>query len=184
MSIGLGTANARAAQASWGWIFAFGAILAILGVIALGNVVDATLVTTAFIGLLLAGGGIVTLIGAFVAGGSLGRRLIDIAIGLLYVLIGLAVFADPFKGAIALTLLIAIMLIIQGALRIYAALAAHLPYRGLNIVLGVINILLGAWLWSGIPTTGVAIGFFVGLGLLFGGISWMVAGWAMRSARA
>jgi uncharacterized membrane protein HdeD (DUF308 family) len=177
-----GARDMRAAQGAWGWIFAFGAVLAILGVIALANVVDATLVTTTLIGILLAIGGLVQIIGGLLTGPTLTRRLIAAAIGVLYLALGLAIIADPFKGTIALTLLIGIGFIIEGALRIYAAFADDRPYRGLHVVLGAITILLGIWLWTGIPTSGVAIGFFVGFSLLLGGISWMVAAWALRSA--
>jgi uncharacterized membrane protein HdeD (DUF308 family) len=46
---------------------------------------------------------------------------------------------------------------------------------------GVINLLLGLWLWSGIPVSGVAIGFFVGFELVLAGIVWIMGGWMARS---
>ena len=46
---------------------------------------------------------------------------------------------------------------------------------------GVINLLLGLWLWSGIPVSGVAIGFFVGFELVLAGIVWIMGGWMSRS---
>ena len=44
------------------------------------------------------------------------------------------------------------------------------------ILLGVLNILLGIWLWTGIPLSGIAIGIFVGLQLLVAGMAWIIAG--------
>ena len=45
----------------------------------------------------------------------------------------------------------------------------------------MINVLLGLWLWSGIPVSGIAIGFFVGFELLLAGIVWIMGGWMSRS---
>ena len=42
-------------------------------------------------------------------------------------------------------------------------------------------IILGGWLWSGIPMSGVAIGFFVGLQLLIAGVVWIALGLMARS---
>ena len=166
----------------WKWFVGFGVVLVILGAIALWNVVDATLVTTIFIGWLLVLGGIVQIIGAFATSGSMGGRVLMGVVGILYAIVGLNIVADPLKGAVALTIVIAIVLIVEGIIRLFAAFNEATPQRGLVAVLAVINILLGLWLWSGIPTTGVAIGFFVGLQLVLAGIVWIVGGFAARSA--
>src|SRR5262245_35828670 len=174
--------DAGAARAGWGWLMAFGVILAVLGVICLVNVVDASLVTAALVGLLLALGGVVEIISGFLGGGSGTRRVIHIVVGILYLIVGLWVFAEPIKGVIALTLLIAIMLIAEGILRIWWAVTEHPEWRWLHVGLGIITILLGFWLWTGIPVSGIVIGFFVGLSLLMAGITWMALAWAVRSA--
>lgn len=166
----------------WKWFVGFGVVLVILGAIALWNVVDATLVTTIFIGWLLVLGGIVQIIGAFATSGSMGARVLMGLVGILYAIVGFNIVADPLQGAVALTIVIAIVLIVEGIIRLFAAFNEATPQRGLVAVLAVINILLGLWLWSGIPTTGVAIGFFVGLQLLFAGILLIVGGFAARSA--
>ena len=166
----------------WKWFVGFGVVLVILGAIALWNVVDATLVTTIFIGWLLVLGGIVQIIGAFATSGSMGVRVLMGLVGILYAIVGFNIVADPLRGAVALTIVIAIVLIVEGIIRLFAAFNEATPQRGLVAVLAVINILLGLWLWSGIPTTGVAIGFFVGLQLLFAGILLIVGGFAARSA--
>ena len=166
----------------WKWFVGFGVVLVILGAIALWNVVDATLVTTIFIGWLLVLGGIVQIIGAFATSGSMGLRVLMAVVGILYAIVGLNIVADPLQGAVLLTVVIAIVLIVEGIIRLFAAFSEATPQRGLVAVLAVINILLGLWLWSGIPTTGVAIGFFVGLQLLFAGILLIVGGFAARSA--
>ena len=169
-------------RSRWKWFVGFGVVLVILGAIALWNVVDATLVTTIFIGWLLVLGGIVQIIGAFATSGSMGARVLMAVVGILYAIVGFNIVADPLQGAVLLTIVIAIVLIVEGIIRLFAAFSEATPQRGLVAVLAVINILLGLWLWSGIPTTGVAIGFFVGLQLVLAGILWIVGGFAARSA--
>lgn len=169
-------------RSRWKWFVGFGVVLVILGAIALWNVVDATLVTTIFIGWLLVLGGIVQIIGAFATSGSMGARVLMGVVGILYAIVGLNIVADPLQGAVALTIVIAIVLIVEGIIRLFAAFSEATPQRGLVAVLAVINILLGLWLWSGIPTTGLAIGFFVGFQLVLAGILWIVGGFAARSA--
>lgn len=169
-------------RSRWKWVVVFGVILVILGAIALWNVVDATLVTTIFIGWLLVLGGIAQIIGAFAASGSMGVRVLLVLVGILYVIVGFNIIADPLRGTVALTIVIAIVLIAEGIIRLIAAFTEEIPQRGLVIVIAVINILLGLWLWSGIPTSGLAIGFFVGFQLLLAGVLWIAAGFAARSA--
>ena len=166
----------------WKWFVGFGVILAILGLIALWNVVDATLVTTIFVGWLLLLGGIAQVIGAFATSGSVGGRALMGVLGVLYVVVGFNIIADPLAGAIALTIVIAAVLIVEGIFRLFNAFSETTPHRGLVALVGVVNILLGLWLWSGIPVSGLAIGFFVGLQLLMAGVVWVIAGFMARSA--
>jgi uncharacterized membrane protein HdeD (DUF308 family) len=112
----------------------------------------------------------------------MGARVLMAVVGILYAVVGFNIVADPLQGAVALTIVIAIVLIVEGIIRLFAAFSEATPSRGLVAVLAVINILLGVWLWSGIPTTAPAIGFFVGLQLLLAGIVWIVGGFAARSA--
>ena len=182
MTTAVASQESDAIGRSWGWLFGFGVILAILGLICLVNVVDATLVTAALIGLLVAMAGIVEIVSAFVGGSTTSRRVIHVVIGVLYLFVGLWVFTEPLKGAIALTVLIAIMLVVDGILRVWWAITEAEQYRVMHVLFGILVILLGFWLWTGIPYSGLAIGFFVGLSLLIAGISWMAIGWTLRSA--
>ncbi len=52
------------------------------------------------------------------------------------------------------------------------------------IVLGIINILLGFWIWTGIPVSGVVIGVFVGIQLLIAGMAWIIAGFSSGPSQA
>lgn len=172
---------AQAIKARWKWFVGFGVVLAILGAIALWNVVDATLVTTIYVGFLLLFAGVMQLIGAFAMPGALGGRVLAALLGVLYALVGFNLVADPLSGAITLTIVIAIVLVADGLIRLWTALSERPRHALLIGAVGVINVLLGIWLWTGIPYTGIAIGLFVGLQLLLAGITWIATGWMARS---
>ncbi len=177
----VGSPDPASAKAGWGWLVGFGIALVVLGIIALVNLVNATLITAAIVGLVLAVAGFVQIIGAFMGSGTGSERILQGVIGILYLIVGIYSFANPVSGAIALTLVIGVMFVAEGIIRIYGAFAWRTEYRWLHVLLGAITILLGVWLITNIPISGLAIGFFVGFGLLMAGFSWIVLGWAVRS---
>jgi uncharacterized membrane protein HdeD (DUF308 family) len=180
MAMFIGVPDPQAIRDRWKWFLGFGFVLAVLGVLALFNAVDATIITTIYVGFLLLIGGVVQVIGAFTGAGTTGGRILRIVLGVLYVVVGFDLVTDPISGTVTLTIAVAIMLIVIGAIRLWAAFTEP-EHRLLLGAIGVLSILLGAWLWSGIPMSGVAIGIFVGLELLMAGISWIVVGWMARS---
>ncbi len=173
--------DAETVRARWKWFVGFGVVLVILGAIALLNLVDATLITTIYVGILLLIGGVMQLVAAFAHSGGLGGRVLQAIVGVLYLLVGFNLIADPLAGAIALTIVIAIVLIAEGVIRLWMAITDRPRHRLLIAAVGVINILLGIWLWTGLPYSGIAIGLFVGLQLLMAGIIWIATGWMARS---
>jgi uncharacterized membrane protein HdeD (DUF308 family) len=160
---------------SRGWLIGLGVVMIILGLVALWNVVDATLVTTVIVGWVLVIAGVMHVVGAF-TGGSTGGRILSALLGILYVVIGFDLVFNPLEGTLALTVAVAIMLLIDGVIRIFTSFSNRGEGWGRMVALGVINILLGIWLWTGIPMSGLAIGFFVGLQLLFVGLTWLMVG--------
>ena len=182
MTAAIGVPNGADLHAKWKWFFAIGLAFVILGLVALGNLVATALVTTLVIGMVMLVAGVVQVFGAFTHEGSTGQRVFSAVLGILYVVVGFDILGDPLGGAIAITIVIALFLLIGGVVRIVSAFVSGGGHRILLFVTGVINIVLGAWLWSGIPVSGVAIGLFVGVDLILGGITWMVLGWNAKSA--
>jgi uncharacterized membrane protein HdeD (DUF308 family) len=181
MTTFVGAPSGDAARTQWKWFMAFGVVLAVVGVIALLNVVDATLVTTVFVGFLLLIGGIAQIVGAFFQGGTTGQRVLQVILGILYVIVGANIVADPLSGAIALTLVLGIVLIASGIVRLVMVLTERPPHTGWLVAAAIISLVLGVWLITGIPYSGVAIGLFVGIELLMAGIVWIVVAWSARS---
>jgi uncharacterized membrane protein HdeD (DUF308 family) len=166
----------------WKWFVGVGVLLVIVGLIALANAVDATLITTVIVGIALVFGGAMQIVGAWAAEGSTGRRILMAVLGVVYIIVGFNLIADPLAGTVALAIVVALFLIIDGVLRIFSALVPETENKVLTIVFGIVMIILGGWLWTGLPVSGVAIGFFVGLQLLIAGVVWILLGLAARSS--
>ena len=104
----------------WGWFLALGILLVILGMVALGSSVFMTLATMVFVGWLLIVGGVLEAAHACSCKGW-GGFFIDLLTGILYVVVGFMVVANPGASAVALTLLIAMFLTFGGLFRIVVA---------------------------------------------------------------
>jgi uncharacterized membrane protein HdeD (DUF308 family) len=101
----------------WGWFVALGVVLLVLGILALGNLLVATLASVFFVGIMMILGTIAQVIHAFRMKGW--GRFFWLLAGLLYGAAGVIAFTDPALAAVALTLLLAVALIASGVLRIW-----------------------------------------------------------------
>jgi uncharacterized membrane protein HdeD (DUF308 family) len=140
---------------------------------------------TAFlVGLLLLVGGLAQIVAAFMMNGSAGMRILTGLLGVLYLWIGANVVAEPLKGVVLLTVVLGISLIVGGIMRLAAAFTGGPGNRLLPTIVGIIDLVLGFWVLTGIPITGLAIGFFLGIELLMAGFLWMFLAWSARKATA
>ncbi len=161
-----------------GWLFfvILGVLLVILGLVALGAPLLATLATGVFIGWMLIIGGVLEVLH------SLWHRrwrgfFLDLLIGVLYAAIGFMVVANPGVAAVTLTLLIAMFLIIGGIFRIVTAVSERFPHWGWMLLNGAISLVLGVMIWRQWPASAVwVIGLFVGIDMLFQGWSLIMLG--------
>ena len=103
--------------------------------------------------------------------------VLDLALGLMLLLY-------PDRGAVALTLLLAAGLIIQGATRIVLHLRAG-PQAGIGgfRLAGILGIVLGGLLWWEWPADSVwAIGLLLGVNLLVGGLAMVALSLTLRGS--
>ena len=100
---------------------------------------------------------------------------LDVALGVLLLL-------DPGQGAVALTLVLAILLIVQGGARVVLGVRGRLPKGTVGFVLsGVLGIVLGGLLWWEWPGDSVwAVGLLLGVNLLMGGLALVMLSLALR----
>lgn len=177
----LATPDAALLRAKWKWFVGLGFALAVLGVVALGHVLGTTLVTTLVVGGVLMVAGVVQFVGVFTHPGGLGQKVLFALLAILYVVVGFNMLTEPLRGVITLTYIVGFYLLTSGVLRIFGAFAGS-GSKGLAIFTGFIDLLLGFWLITGVPVSGLALGFFVGLELVIAGITWMILGWQARKA--
>ena len=114
---GLHQVGLESLRKRWGWFLALGISLVVLGMVALGSSVFMTLATMVLVGWLLIVGGVLEAVHACSCKGW-GGFFIDLLTGILYVVVGFMIVANPGTTAVALTLLIAMFLTFGGIFRI------------------------------------------------------------------
>ncbi len=102
---------------------------------------------------------------------------IDLLTGILYIVVGFMMVANPGTTAVALMVLIAMFLIFGFVLRIAAAASVRYPNWGWVLLHGFVNLLLVILIWRQWPQSrGWGIGLFVGIEMTFNGWSLVVLG--------
>ncbi len=154
---------------NWGWILAYGIMLAITGVFALMN----PMATGLAVGLILAIsffiGGAGALAAAFRDAGWKSKA-VDIVFGILSLLVGLICLANPFGGAISIVWVIGVFFLVSGGFEFVAGLRADHEKFWL-ILLGICDMLIGFWaaFLMGPGAALVTLAILVGIGFLFRG---------------
>ena len=158
----------------WALFFALGIILILLGGMGISASGLVTLASVVFFGWLLIIGGAAVAIHAFWAKRWSGFFL-QLLSGVLYLIVGWILVTRPGIGALTLTLVLAISLVVQGAFRIGVALSTRMDGWGMLLVSGIITLVLGLMIWNEWPLSGIwVIGLFVGIDLIFYGW-WLVS---------
>jgi uncharacterized membrane protein HdeD (DUF308 family) len=177
----LGNVEVHHLRRIWGGLVAFGIALIIVGFAAVGSPVVATFTTVTVFGLLLLAGAVVELVGMVWVRrwGSFFHHLLS---GLLYLFLGIVLLDRPALGAAGYTLLLAIFFVGSGVARIVFALSHRMPGRGWTIVSGAMAVLLGVLIWREWPDSALwVIGTFIGIDLIFNGVTWLMIGLTLRN---
>ena len=170
----------EAIKAHWVWVLALGIILIVVGMTAVGMPFVASLATAVAFGVLLLIGGAAQLAGAFWTRDWSGF-LLTLLMGVLYAVLGLFFVRDPGDAILAMTLLLACVLIVGGLFRIIGSVMYRFPHWGWVLVGGVINLVLGIMIWQQWPFSGLwVIGLFVGIDLIFTGWTWVMLALAVK----
>jgi len=169
---------------NWVWFILLGALLAVCGTAAIvfpPVLVGTSIIVPVVLGVLLMVGGVATIISSFWAGKWSGF-LLQLLVGVLYLVVGYVFTENPFKTALALTLFIAIVFIIVGIFRTTAALVLQFPQWGWALLNGVITFLAGVIIYRSLPEGAFwVIGLLIGLELLFNGWMWIMLALSLRS---
>ena len=167
------------------WVYALlGVLFLLMAAFVFGHLIAASIVSAIFFGAALTVGGAFQVVHAFWERGWGGFAL-SLIVGILYLIGGLWLMANPLATSAALTLFIAAVLLVSGVLRLVLAYRLW-PVGGWMLVLsGIIAILAGLVILAGWPASGlVVLGILLGLDLLTFGLFWLVLALALRELRA
>jgi len=158
-----------------------GIALMFLGVAAIGSSMVATFATVVVFGVLMLLGAIFQVVTAL-WGRSWRGFFLHLLAGVLYLIAGLFMIDNPVEAALSLTFLIAACLLVGGILRIILSVVERFEGWGWVLLNGVISVVMGVGIWRQWPLSGLwVIGLFVGIEMLFSGLSWVMLGLAARS---
>jgi uncharacterized membrane protein HdeD (DUF308 family) len=160
------------------WVCALlGIVLIAAGILVLGDVMIATLLSAIFIGATAIVAGAFEIVHAFWTKGW-GGFAWQIILGVVYVAFGIVLTTQPVTGALALTYVFGLLLVVSGVVRILVGFRKSTGTDWIMLLSGVFGILAGLVILSGWPMTGLwVLGFLLGVDLVFHGIAWFIFAW-------
>jgi uncharacterized membrane protein HdeD (DUF308 family) len=168
----------------WGWFIVIGVILLCLGLLALVYQFFATVFSVYYIAMLLIFAGITQVIHSFQIKG-LGQTALWAVMGVLYIVTGIVSIYNPIIASSALTLMIAILLLVSGTIQIMGALHnRNIPQWGWLLFSGIITFILGLLIVTEWPSNSLwVLGLFLGIDLTFQGWAYISIGIALKSTQ-
>jgi uncharacterized membrane protein HdeD (DUF308 family) len=164
-----------------GWFIAIAVLFILLGIFAIAEPWTAGLGVTLLVGWLLVIGAVAHFIAAFKGGGAR-HVILQVLVGIVYLIGGLYFLTHTIMGVSTLTLLLSGVILAEGVLEV----VAYFRLRSMHgaswlLINGVVTPLLGGLIWFHWPSSSVwAIGTLVGVNLLMTGISRLMLGLAAR----
>jgi uncharacterized membrane protein HdeD (DUF308 family) len=169
----------------WGLFLSEGIILVILGITALLLPAVATFAVTIVIGWVLLLSGVVGLISTFRMRSAPGFWW-SLFSAILAIIAGVILLSWPLSGVVSLTLVLTVFLLFEGVASIMLALDHRRNasgHWGMLLASGIIDLILAAFIFLGLPGTAVWIlGLVVGVNMLFGGSALISMAWHARAA--
>ena len=168
----LQSAVANSLHMHWRLFLTEGIILFILGVLAIVVPPIATIAVEILIGWLLLVSGVVGLIATLRARSApgFGWSLVSAILGIVA---GIVLLGWPLSGALSLTMILTVFLVLEGVVSILYALEHKREISGrwgAMLFSGIVDLLLASIIFAGLPGTAAwAIGLLVGINLVFGG---------------
>jgi uncharacterized membrane protein HdeD (DUF308 family) len=152
-----------------GWDYVPGIAFLVVGILALAAPLLASLAASIYLGAMLCVAGAFMLAGGIARMGHRGGWL-SVILGVLSVVVGALVIYNPVAGAVSLTWVMGAWFVVGGIFEL--AMGFSIPAgRGWLILVGIINIALGAWVLFLSPQQAFAfLGFLVGISLVFRGL--------------
>jgi len=161
-----------------------GALLIILGIVAIASPAFSTIVAETWIAFILVSAGASKLVYAFQTRNNDQGFIWKLLLSILYIATGVMLFVYPLTGVLTLTLLLGSFLLTEGVFELILAFRLR-PQQNWTWALGngIITLLLGAMIWFQWPFNAPwLIGTLVGVSVLFTGVSRVMLSLNVRSA--
>ncbi|WP_458207552.1 HdeD family acid-resistance protein [Haladaptatus sp. NG-SE-30] len=159
-----------------------GAIIGVIGVLAILSPFVAGVSLSILLGALLVVGALVHVARAFSGGWK--RFIGQGFLAVIYAIAGISLMANPVVGLTTLTILLVAFLFVEGIVEIVMGFQARgeRGWAGL-VVSGVLALLIAGLIWVGFPSSALwAVGLLFGVNLLATGVSMMFMARGSRTA--
>ena len=172
-------------HAKWYWFLLLGIVLIACGTAAVIMPAMSTIAASTVLGIALGIAGVVKVVEAMQVKEWAGS-VWQVLLGATEVVGGILIYLNPMKGALAITLLIAIVFLIQGIMQVALAFKVRPgPGWGWLLVAGMVAFCVCVAMVMKVRYTGLYTpGTVAGVALLVGGIAYVVIALANRRAGA
>jgi uncharacterized membrane protein HdeD (DUF308 family) len=168
----------------WGWLFAYGVLTLLGGIVVLAWPGETLLVVAVLFGVQLIVSGIFRFVAALASDDMTGgTRVLLALLGVLSVIIGLWAVRHVLLTLLALAVLLGIYWIVSGVIDVFTALAHHgMHARGWTVLVGLLSMLAGLIVlaFPGITLLGLAV--VLGVWLIVFGVMEMTSAFRLRAA--
>jgi uncharacterized membrane protein HdeD (DUF308 family) len=164
-------------------LFWLGLVMLLLGTAAIVFPMFATLVAALLVGWVLLVSGCVTLIGSFSIHGT-GPFFAALLLALLSIAAGVFLLFNPLAGAIALTLMVGVLFMLQGAFEMFFAfeMRPHPGWLGM-LVSGIASAIVAVMIAAGWPGISVIVlGILLGVNFISTGVGYVFVSRALKPA--
>jgi uncharacterized membrane protein HdeD (DUF308 family) len=164
-----------------GWFIAVAVLFILLGIFAIAEPFAAGLGVTLLVGWLLVIGAVAHFFAAFKGGGAK-HVILQVVVGIVYLIGGLYFLTHTIMGVSTLTLLLSGVILAEGVFELVAYFRLKSVHGASWMLINwVVTLLLGGLIWFHWPSSSVwALGTLVGVNLLMTGISRLMLGLAAR----
>lgn len=166
-----------------GFSIVLGILMIIAGIIAMFAPWEAGLVITVVVGWSAIFNGVAQIIFGFRTHGGW-HVLLEVLLGIIYIIAGVYLLMHPIGGLLALTLILASFLLVYGVFALVLAFRIK-PHNGWGWVLfdGIVTILLGILIWAHWPfNADWVVGTLFGISIFMSGVTRLMMSLALRKA--
>lgn len=161
-----------------------GLFMVFAGLMVLGDVAFFTVISALFIGWMAIASGAFEIIHAFWTKGW-GGFVWQVVLGVLYIAFGIILISQPLIGALLLTYVLGLALLVSGVVRMLIGFGRWRQGGGIMLASGLFGVLAGLIILTGFPMTGLwVLGMLLGIDLLSHGIGWLTFAWRPAAATA